>query len=75
MAPVRVPRILSLLAFVGLLWYVNATAPRIVPAILVLLALYAALTNTDRVQALFASASASVARGFGGAPLERKGGK
>ncbi len=75
MAPVRVPRILSLLGFVGVLWVVNTAAPRIVPAILGLLVLYVALTNITRVEALFANLDAAIVRGFGQPVPERKGGK
>lgn len=75
MAPVRLPRILSLLAVVGVLWYVNSTAPRIVPSVLLLLLLYVALTNITRVEALFGSLEASIVRGFGQPVPARIGGK
>lgn len=64
MTTAALPRIVPLLAFVGLFWYVNVAAPRILPGILVLLVLYAALTNTDRVALLFGSAERSVATRF-----------
>lgn len=69
----RVPRILSLLAFVGILWYVNQSAPRVVPAVLGLIVLYVALTHVGRVSALFGSAETSVATAF--APPAPKAGR
>jgi hypothetical protein len=63
-APVKVPRILSLIAFVGILWYVNQSAPRLVPAVLGLVVLYVALTHVPRVSALLGSAEGSVATAF-----------
>ncbi len=75
MPPPRVPRVVSLLAFVGILWYLNETAPRLIPAVLGLLVLYVALTNLERVNQLFGSAEASLRAGFGAPVAERKGGR
>jgi hypothetical protein len=60
--PLHTPRIVGLLATVGLLVWVNRTAPRIVPAVLGILVLYAALANIDRVTALIGSFQGSLDR-------------
>ena len=60
----KLPRIVGLLAFVGILWWVNQSAPRIIPGILVLLVLYAALTHVPAVEGLFGSAQTSVTKRF-----------
>jgi hypothetical protein len=58
----HVPRIVALLASLALLVWVNREAPRILPAILALVVLYAALTNVERAQALIGSAEESLAK-------------
>lgn len=62
MTPTSVPRIVPLLATLAVLVYVNRTAPQILPAILSLLVLYAALTNLPRAQALLGGFDESLAR-------------
>jgi hypothetical protein len=58
----QVPRILVLLSTLAVLVYVNRTAPRILPAVLALLVLYAALTNLPRAQALLGGFDDALAR-------------
>ena len=75
MAPVRLPRIVALIAFVGLFWWTNQAAPRIVPGILLVIVLYVVLTNITRTESLFGAFESSIARGFARPAPERKGGK
>lgn len=48
----RVPLALRLVAFVGLLFFLNREAPGTIQAILVLVGIYLVATNTDRAGAL-----------------------
>ena len=58
----HVPRIIQLLAAIGLLVWVNREAPRILPAMLALVVLYVALTNVERAEELVGMAEDSLAR-------------
>ena len=58
----HVPRVVALLASLALLVWVNHSAPRILPAVLALVVLYAALTNLERAQALIESGPAALGR-------------
>lgn len=58
----QVPRIVSLIAALALLAWVNREAPRILPAVLALVVLYVGLTNVPRVQSLIGGGQASLAR-------------
>lgn len=58
----QVPRIVSLIAALALLAWVNREAPRILPAVLALVALYAALTNLERAEALLSGGQAALGR-------------
>lgn len=63
----KVPRIITLLAFgAGIVW-ANSEFPEAIPAILLLVLLYVALTNIDRVDALLGGFESSVASGFASA--------
>lgn len=59
-ASTRVPRVVGLLFLVAVLYGLNQVAPRILPAILGLLVLYAAVTNVGRAEALIGSIDASL---------------
>lgn len=58
----QVPRIVSLIAALALLAWVNREAPRILPAVLALVVLYAALTNLERAEALLGGGQAALGR-------------
>lgn len=61
MDALRVPLAVKILIGVGLLVGVNELAPGIAPTILVLVAIYLVLTQTDKVNGLITGASAGFA--------------
>lgn len=60
--PLRLPRIVDILAALTLLYLVNREAPRILPAVLGLIILYALLTNVPRAVALIDQGQSSLGR-------------
>lgn len=70
----KVPRIVTLVAFgAGIVW-ANRAFPDLIPAILILVLLYVALTNLDRVDALLGGFETSVTKGFAAATPSSAGG-
>jgi len=58
----HVPRILPLIAVLGLLTWAHGRAPDVVNAILILILLYVVLDNPDRSESLLTQAEQSLAR-------------
>lgn len=69
MTTTRVPPILGLVAIGGLLWVANARAPGIVPAVLLLVALYLVLTNVEGFADLVASGPGALRSLYNTAPI------
>lgn len=61
----RLPRIFLILAAVGLLAAANRYAPGVVQGVLLLVILYALLTNVPRALDLIAAPVSTLSRGFG----------
>lgn len=72
-----VPRVLGLLAFLALLWWLNREAPGVLPAILVLVALYLVVTHEPKVAELVGTVpgwlTANLARDPRTQPVPRPG--
>lgn len=58
--PLHTPRIVAVLAVLALLYGANIVAPKIIPAVIGLLVLYALLTNVPRFVALLDAGQASL---------------
>jgi len=58
----HLPRIVAVISAIALLAWANREAPRILPAVLMLLVLYAALTNLDRAEQLLGQGEAALGR-------------
>lgn len=58
--PLHTPRIVGILAVLALLYGANMVAPKIIPAVLGLLVLYALLTNVPRFVTLIDQGQASL---------------
>lgn len=62
----QLPRIVGILAAVGLALALNEYAPGTLQAVLLLIVLYAVLTNVPRVQELIGTVPATLRRGYSG---------